>query len=754
MFGRREDPLQVNARPGTERASAPAGRGVILCLLLTAAAFVLRAHHLAATDLEGYEERAARLTSASYSELARNAIEQPPLNAMAQKAVMSMTGGTGPHDIRLSSAIAGALTVTILFLFGARVGGLPLAATAAALLCVSHFHIACSRDGRWYALLTLLATLFLWTWWEVTVRRHTWMMLIALPAAAALVLTHRAGLLVIASGLAATPLALLPPAKEPDGTRKARASLGTYALLLGMIGVAYPYWGSYTGNIWNTATAAGGLAPLPVGIDVSPTFLLSQLAAAMALPDPYVCGAMALMALGGAALLIRQLGMALLTAAVLSVPVALVWIARPPFFWRPEHFLFMLPFALLLAAAGLVALGLPALRSRGWTSLVCLAGLSVFAAPNLAAAYRYHANPVNHRQQAAALLTDWVRPQDYVVCAPEGCRRVMDYYWHLATAPERIVDLEPDQIAAWTVSVAPRTWFLCANEAVREATAFTLSSKVSRVALPGLWMAFGPNTQQIVFGENAPGAPDAGGALTIDAGEEGIIEILVPRAGRRAVFVETEGTGQGPLRLRLPEREPLSLEAAGDLHWGVAEIPFGRATLTVANGGAGTARIRSIEIVPAVEQGTLSVPAWDFQSLQAKGGSPAAMVERIDGHLLLRGLNAGDTLYYRVLCAQPGAVRLRLAALNDPPGANRFSVSVPGVTQDAFALSFDLADGSVSALDTAPISLERGIYTIAVRYEGLDDEQKRALTDDFTVTTPERMQECGLEFVEVVPAGL
>jgi hypothetical protein len=189
------------------------------------------------------------------------------------------------------------------------------------------------------------------------------------------------------------------------------------------------------------------------------------------------------------------------------------------------------------------------------------------------------------------------------------------------------------------------------------------------------------------------------------------------------------------------------------MHWGFAEIPFGRVTLTLANGGSRTTRLHSIEIVPALEQGALTIPAWDFYRLEGSGPMDAVAVGHVNGRLLVSGLGAGQTLYYRVFCTRPGRIRVKLAALNDPPGTNRYAVSVPGVTKDPMMVSFNLEDGSVSTQETAPVTVERGIYTIAVRYEGLSHEQMRALTDDFTVMTAERVQKCGLESVDLLPVG-
>lgn len=134
--------------------------------------------------------------------------------------------GSSETAVRALSAIAGALTVPLLFLIGRRLYGPGTGALAALLLSLNAFHIHYSQEARAYSLVTLLLTaatlLLLRAVERCTARRWT---AYAVCAAAA-VYAHLLAVLVIAAhGL------WLLRAERPDW-RRVRAALDLFVLLV------------------------------------------------------------------------------------------------------------------------------------------------------------------------------------------------------------------------------------------------------------------------------------------------------------------------------------------------------------------------------------------------------------------------------------------------------------------------------------------------------------------------------------------
>jgi len=180
-------------------------------LLLAAALRLAGLDRLSLWADEGYS---VALSSLSAREIVAGtaAAQHPPLYYLFLAGWIHLAGRS-VLAVRLFSALAGWLTVPLLYRVGRRFGpGVGLA--AAGLLAVSPAHIWYSQEARMYALLVLLGTAstwLAWRWWtEDRVRSWPWSLLYGLVTAAALYTHNFALFLIAAQNLAALFLGWLP----------------------------------------------------------------------------------------------------------------------------------------------------------------------------------------------------------------------------------------------------------------------------------------------------------------------------------------------------------------------------------------------------------------------------------------------------------------------------------------------------------------------------------------------------------------
>jgi len=729
------------------------------CLCVAILALYPRLYGVAAPDLTEDEELATGLPRLSYAELLTDIASRPPLVFVAQKALMSVTGGTGALEIRLPSVVAGTAAVIVLFLFAARLCGSGVGLAAALFLAVSQFHVTWSRDGRYYGLLTLSALLFLWCYWELLQYRKLWLLPAVLVAALALPLTHHGGALFLAACAVVAPVVVF--AKEWRGWIKAHRSgavAGAVAVLL-CLGVTFPVWRRLA-RVAIAMAKRGPDAPLPAFFDVSPDFLLNRLAEVTAIPRPYTYVVLVLMALGLAVAARKAPLFGALAASILVVPFVLVWFFRPQHWWHPKYFIFMLPVLAVLLAWGIATIPglLSALGRRRMPFVLggrCLsvALFSVVCIANATAVLREIRQPTQDFQEMAAALRATQEVPDWLGFSWKEAWRVLRTYYPLATL-DRTVFLDADDVAPWRLDGLPNSWFLHSGKMSKShaVSAALLSDKLSRAAYLNAFLARGPNLQRIAFGENCPGAPKADGPLQIAPGGTARVEVLFPRAGRRAVLVQSAADPKPPaLAFGFGDQAPVPLQGAAGLITATVEVPFGAGSFSLVNESLDTpVTIETVEFLPVFAREPLEIPAWDFYALLGDELLDAVWTDRHDGRLVLRDLRAGHTAYYRFLSAHEGLATIAVSALNDPPGANRYEVFVPGATEAPIPLAFDREDGTISAARTPPVRLRRGVYTICVTYVGVPMDEMRALTRGFRIMTKERMQTAGLAAVAVV----
>jgi len=214
-------------------------RWIVIALLLALVALVPRVYELGERSFWGDEETTALPSLAVASGHGPvmpsgmtyfRALPQTYLNA----AVLQVTDQDSEASYRLGSALLGAVTVAVFFLFVRSFFGLQIALLASSLLLLSDWHITVSREGRMYGpfLLAYLVTAWATLSW---VRSGGLRWLIgALVGFAFTISLHVLGLFVLM-------FALIPAALSI----RQRASLMTCSVFfagLALLGFFYEHW--------------------------------------------------------------------------------------------------------------------------------------------------------------------------------------------------------------------------------------------------------------------------------------------------------------------------------------------------------------------------------------------------------------------------------------------------------------------------------------------------------------------------------
>ena len=96
----------------------------------------------------------------------RPRLEKPPLPRWSIAALIKLTGCRDERIVRLPGAVAGALSVALVYLLGLRMGGRELARASALVLCSSAFFVGEMRQASNDCLLALFTTLALYAAWR------------------------------------------------------------------------------------------------------------------------------------------------------------------------------------------------------------------------------------------------------------------------------------------------------------------------------------------------------------------------------------------------------------------------------------------------------------------------------------------------------------------------------------------------------------------------------------------------------------
>jgi hypothetical protein len=747
-----------------KKKPAPRWAMVVTVLVLLTAALALRLYDLGAADLTEDEHLSAQLPLISYPELFYNIGERPPLSFLFQKVSMQLAGASSPMALRLPSVLEGVLGVLVVLLLARDLGGNGLGLAAGALAAFSQFHIVLSRDARYYPLLMLLAALFLWAEWRLLASPKAWLPAALLPLALALAWTHHVWSLFLLSALAPVPLVFAMPPWRGRIARHPRPAVGALAVALtgGVLLITLvPALREQVSMAWRQLVEGGGVTE---NFDVAPAFLIHRFAEVMAVPTYVGIVFLVLFCVGVAASFRTQPIFALLGVSILLLPFVLVKLLQPPLIWRPKYFVFMLPVMAVFLAWGSLSCGrllarrLPARGRRNEAAglLATVMLMTALLVPNVPALAVLYQRPTTAVQMTARVLAEIVRPGETVVHTFSGHGRLLEYYLD-PSAPLTFSYLAPDAAIEWNAATVAGTWFvhLGKGHTSPEVAQLMLSPLLSRTALHQIFLAYGPNIQGVVFGENALGWPSPEGRLELAPGMGRGVDVLVPREGMRAVILHLAAAQDPPLNLlaSLPGQPAVALRAISpDTYLAYMPLPFGRQDVTITNRSQGAyAFIDSLALLPVLGAEALELPAWDFYALE--GGNPATVwVERVDNQILLRDLRDQPRVVYRFFSAYSGEAAFELTALNDAPGANRYTLIVPTENgEQKLVLAFDEEDGRLSTRRTVPVALVPGVYSLVLVYEDLVYEEKKRLTDDFTIQTPERIQSAGVAGLTIVP---
>ena len=372
---------------------------------------------------EGYTMRLLRMSLGSMLHAIPRTESTPPVYYVFAWVWVRVLG-SGEFGVRSLSALAGILTVPVVYALTRRLAGARAAAVAALLVVVSPLLVWFSQEARAYALATLLTALSLWclvVWLQEGRRR--WALGWAVSAAAAIA-THYFAAFVVAGELVclwgASVAAARPPARD-----RAMASAGVVVVGLALVPLALAQRGTGHADYIAQGSLSTRVAQVP-----------KQLLVGYASPHQLITGVLAaLLVLAGAlwplAVDPEVRRRALLPLAVgvgaVVVPIALAGIGID--FLDTRNLLPALPVLLVAAAAGLAS-GSGRAAARG---LVCTGVLAVISLAVVVAVdtnQRYQRLDWRGAEQALGRSTG---PRAIVVDPGSGVIPLQIYLAHLQT---------------------------------------------------------------------------------------------------------------------------------------------------------------------------------------------------------------------------------------------------------------------------------------------------------------------------------
>ena len=431
------------------------GQITLLCLIIVAASFALRAYHLDRQSLWGDEAWSVFFAQQAWPQILGWLLSDnnPPLYYFLLKTWVPLAG-TSEYALRFFSLFFSVAAVALLFPVGKRLLGPWAGLLASLLLAFSAFDLYLAQEARMYSLLAFLVLLSIYLLLKVLERNKRLLPLYALAAAASLY-THDfailslgaqalfmvflgnryAGFLTEGRGEAQVATSSSPHPPLPKGLLLSPLTALGFALVVylpwALTFAASPssqesldFSRLHPAKIWAAVSATGGA--LAAGTTLEPAY--SQWAALLLLP----------FLLLGAVWLARVRMEGILAGLSLAVPLvgimaSLVYI---PYFF-PRYLLFALWAYLLLLAAGLVAL------SRRHWALVLLP-LLLFLGANTWSASNLYARPSYSKsgyQTMIAYLESHLSSGDAVVLNTHNQVPLFGYY--ASGLPYRVVQPAP-----------------------------------------------------------------------------------------------------------------------------------------------------------------------------------------------------------------------------------------------------------------------------------------------------------------------
>ena len=288
--------------------------------------------------------------------------------------------------LRLPSALAGVLTVPLLFAYGRALGRPRAGLWAAFLLALLPFHVRYSQEARHYALLLFFSLLAsYWLYRAMSGRRGWPWVAFGAVTAVNLLIHYSAWLLLVAHGLLGAAWLAAAIRRERGAWRRVAPAVVIIGVTVALLGArAMVALRANTGGAMGTTAAAG------LGVWLGEVWRAFGMGAAGTAAILSVAVVMGLVSLA------RRRQWWTLAALLLPVivPVALIQLFHVTRFALPKYVIFMLPSWLLLAGMGLAAAvdaaqrltwpGNP--RARRWMAATAMAAaLALLALPPLRA---------------------------------------------------------------------------------------------------------------------------------------------------------------------------------------------------------------------------------------------------------------------------------------------------------------------------------------------------------------------------------
>ncbi|HMA37607.1 MAG TPA: glycosyltransferase family 39 protein [Chloroflexia bacterium] len=337
--------------------------------------------------------------------------------------------GTGESAVRTLPLLLGTATVPLIYYMGKRLLSRELGLVAAALLAVSPFHIWYSQDAKMYTLVVLVTlgstTLYLEAlekglarWWAAYVLA-TWIALFA----------HSLAILILGAQLLATPL-LWPRAPRDDvaayrlvAQRRRRWAIALLVLFVPFLPIAWErLYAFLVGNVAGNAPVTAQLWDMLSVLFVK--FALNRAEAPWEAAGALVAGGLFSLGLLPWRRPDRQ---AWAFLAVLWVaPIGLFYLLnlKVPLF-EPRYLIIVLPYYLLLVAAGLLRLS-----RAGWP--LAGAALLLFVALDGVALAQINYSPQPQKEQwrqALDYVRQHVRLRDVIIVHPGYLKTAVDLYY-------------------------------------------------------------------------------------------------------------------------------------------------------------------------------------------------------------------------------------------------------------------------------------------------------------------------------------
>ncbi len=447
---------------------------LLLICLLTLLAFALRVYQLDAQSMWSDEGLSLYRAQLSLSELFQNTIvvdgiatrdTNPPFYFLLLN-VWQRTAGDAVFVLRYLSALAGVLSVPLLYLLGRLAGGSLVGLGAAFLLAISPFHVWMSQEMRNYAPLVLLNLFSVYGLFRYLIPlgrqgssapgERRWLGLWAVGGLLG-IYTHYFGFFVMAYGGLALTLAFV--------WRRWRPPLWLIILGALLMLVILPLLPTALGRF--RAGQQIDFALLPPGAVLRQALNAYAVGISPSLGQPmWRVAPAALAALAGLGLLFqRRRWMAawlLLGYAIIPLVILLLLSQLNPLYNGPRHVLISLPPFLILTAGG-VLMWPGRLRFAGW-----LLGLFLLVSQGQWLWLQYH-DPVLAKDDvrgAAEFLNQQATEDDLIVLHDTLIRFTFEHYYNGAAPVTAIPPLwQQDEAAAIAELAAAgdgpeRVWFL------------------------------------------------------------------------------------------------------------------------------------------------------------------------------------------------------------------------------------------------------------------------------------------------------